>query len=335
MLAETVTSQAALAFKAIKHWDCVVGQPTFVMHRENAVFKVQTKTGFAALRIHRPGYHSPIEIESELRWMAHLAQVGLEVPTPFATRQGKYIAEVIDDQNQSYVVDLLVWLDGQPLGKSKVPLAYSTEQLEIIFFNLGSNLARMHVASDQWKRPNGFHRHALDEEGLIGETAAWGKFWEAKCLSPDEKHLMIEARKLASMKLQKLSTNGASYGLIHADLVRENILVAGKKIHFIDFDDAGLGFRMFDIAVALVKNRDEPHYEAMKTKLFEGYKSERQILPLDESSLDLFLALRDFAYLGWADARNEEPTIAPRLMQIKSETLCAARNFMNHFHNRV
>ena len=305
------------------------------MHRENAVFKVETKTGFAALCIHRPGYHSTIEIESELQWMAHLVEAGLEVPTPYLTQHGKYVAIVQDEHKQSHIVDLLSWLEGQPLGKSREPLGFSEAQLSEIFYDIGSNLGHMHSASDQWPKPKDFHRHALDKEGLIGETAAWGKFWEASCLAPSEQALMREARRLAATKLDELSESGADYGLIHADLVRENILISNNQIRFIDFDDAGYGFRMFDLATALVKNRDEPSYETMKAQLLAGYKSNRELSPTDESSINLFLTLRDFAYLGWADARRNEPEIGSRLDKIRNDTLFAAQNFLKHDRVKV
>ncbi len=279
---------SVIAGKAADHWSGIVGSPAFVMHRENAVFKAETSTGFAALRIHRPGYHSRVEIESELQWMAYLEQAGLKVPAPIPTRQGKFVAEINDDQGQSYIVDLLSWMEGEPLGKSYVPLAFSKDELGNIFFNFGRCLARMHLVSDQWNLPIGFHRHALDKEGLIGETAKWGKFWEASCLSPDEQSLILEARELAGEKLDALTKLGADYGLIHADLVRENILIADGNTLMIDFDDAGFGFRMFDIATALVRNRDEPHYESIKFKLLAGYQSLRPLSLEDENSLDLF-----------------------------------------------
>ena len=319
----------ALAMKAITLWDVITGIPTFVMHRENAVFKVKTKTGYAALRIHRPGYHSSIEIESELMWMAHLVQTGVDVPTPFRSRGGQFIAEVLDDENQAYSVDLLSWLDGEPLGKSSVPLAFSKAELGDIFLSVGLTLAHLHSASDAWALPKGFVRHALDKEGLIGKTAAWGRFWEASCLTTREQALMHDARKLAEVKLDALSASGADYGLIHADLVRENILITNGQTKFIDFDDAGFGFRMFDLAIALTKNRDEPHYEIIKSQLFAGYKANRELSPSDESSLNLFLAIRDFTYLGWADARRNEPEIGSRLDTIKTETLDAARHFLS------
>jgi hypothetical protein len=46
--------------------------------------------------------------------------------------------------------------------------------------------------------------------------------------------------------------------------VRENVLVNGDDIEMIDFDDGGHGWRMFDIATALFRNRDEPHYDAIR-----------------------------------------------------------------------
>ncbi len=319
-----------IANRAADHWDCIIGAPEFIMQRENAVYKIQTKTGFAALRIHRPGYHSRIEIESELQWMAHLAQSGLHVPVPFQTRSGTFLAEITDSQNQVFILDLLSWIDGEPLGKSRVPLTFSGSELEQIFFDLGYNIALMHHVSDQWVSPQGFQRHALDKEGLLGETAAWGKFWDASCLALDERQLLIKARNQAATEIDLLTAKGADYGLIHADLVRENILIASGKTRFIDFDDAGFGFRMFDLATALVKNREELYYRPMKAALIAGYKSKRNITKADERSIDFFLTLRDFAYFGWADARREEPSMAPRIAQIKQDTLVAARGYLDH-----
>jgi Ser/Thr protein kinase RdoA (MazF antagonist) len=323
-----MTSSLMIANQVTEHWDSIIGAPVFITQRENTVFKIETKAGFAALRIHRPGYHKSVEIESELKWMAHLAQNGLDVPIPFPTRSGTFLAEMKDDQEQVYIADLLSWIEGEPLGHSRIPLKHSKDRLDHLFVNLGCNLAHMHNISDQWILPDGFRRHALDKEGLVGETAAWGRFWEASCLTIEEQHVLVEARSRAAEKIDILSASGADYGLIHADLVRENILVSDTQTRFIDFDDAGFGFRMFDLATALIKNRDEPHYGTMKDALFAGYKSMRSLSSLNEASLDFFLTLRDFAYLGWADARREEPSMTSRIAKIKRDTLFTARTFL-------
>jgi hypothetical protein len=76
-------------------------------------------------------------------------------------------------------------------------------------------------------------------------------------------------RDFARKDLDRLA-EGLDYGLIHADLVRENVLVDGQELRMIDFDDGGWGFRMFDVATALFKNRHESGYDTLKTALLCG-----------------------------------------------------------------
>lgn len=93
------------------------------------------------------------------------------------------------------------------------------------------------------------------------------------------------------------------YGLIHADLVRENVMVYGDKLWLIDFDDAGFGFRLFDIATTLLKNLHEPDFNQLRGALLAGYRSER---PICTRQLDLFMALRAVTYVGWVASRLNE-----------------------------
>lgn len=320
-------SAEAIALRACETWDGIISAPQLFMHRENSVFKVQTTGGLAALRVHRHGYHSKAAIQSEMQWMAHLASQGLLVPTPIANKQQDLLSEITWD-NKIYVVDLLTWLDGAQLGNSTGPLAFSQKELQRIFFNLGSCIARMHEISDAWKIPEGFTRHAWDRDGFLSEQAFWGNFWEVGEITAEDRHLLLQAREKAGAELEALRRAGADYGLIHADFVRQNILVMGSDVSVIDFDDSGFGFRMYDFATALVKNRNEPHYDVIKSSLFDGYRSLRRLSQLNENSLDLFLALRDFAYLGWMDARRDEPGIAQRMPGIRAATLVAAEKFL-------
>jgi Ser/Thr protein kinase RdoA (MazF antagonist) len=320
-------SAEEIALKACETWDCIISPPQLFMHRENSVFKVQTTQGPAALRVHRLGYHSKAAIQSEMQWMARLASQGLLVPAPIANKQDDLLSEVSYD-NKTYIVDLLTWLDGAQLGNSTDQLAFSKEQLQQIFFNLGKTIARMHDLTDAWKIPEGFTRHAWDRDGFIGEKAFWGNFWEAGDVNAHDRQLLLQARAKAGVELDGLRKAGADYGLIHADFVRQNILVVGTDVRVIDFDDSGFGFRMYDFATALVKNRDEPHYETIKASLFDGYRSLRELSQLDANSIDLFLTLRDFAYLGWMEARRGEPGVEPRMPGIRAATLAAAQKFM-------
>lgn len=316
------------ARKALESWTDICGEPQLVMHRENTVFRVETKAGPAALRIHRAGYHSRQAIQSELDWMAHLALNGLAVPAPIRALNGALLVELGNGAGQKCIVDLLTWLEGAPLGKSGEPLSGSLSEQTDIFRALGTSMARLHLTSDAWRAPAEFRRHAWDREGLLGDAPFWGKFWSISDCAPEETEILTAARKRAAEALDSHIAAGADYGLIHADLVRENVLVHEGQIRMIDFDDAGYGFRMFDIATALIKNRREPHYEALKSALLSGYDSVRPRSPRDLQALPLFMLLRALSYLGWAEARRHELGMTARRQRFKTEALELARTYL-------
>jgi Ser/Thr protein kinase RdoA (MazF antagonist) len=298
-----------------------MGEPQLIMHRENSVFRVETAAGPAALRIHRAGYHSWASIKSELAWMAHLKANGIAVPEPVPTRNGALLIELNEAGASPRIVDLLTWLGGAPLGKTGAPLAGAAAEQTEIFTALGKSMARLHNVSDAWQLPEDFRRHAWNRDGLVGENPFWGRFWEISNCSADETKLLNSIRLRAAQDLEMFTSGGADYGLIHADLVRENILVQDGQIQMIDFDDAGFGFRLFDIATTLFKNRGEPHYEALKSALISGYATLRPLSRRDLEALPLFMLLRALTYLGWGEARKSEPGMAARRQRFKSEAL--------------
>ena len=55
--------------------------------------------------------------------------------------------------------------------------------------------------------------------------------------------------------LKILSSKDFDLGLIHADMVHENILIDGSSLVIIDFDYCGFGYRLFDLATALTKKK--------------------------------------------------------------------------------
>lgn len=316
-----------LARNALQSWPAIVGEPQLVMHRENTVFRVETECGQAALRIHRVGYHTVEAIKSELDWMAHLAANAIKVPAPIETKTGA-LMETIGIGEELRIVDLLTWLDGETMGQTGKPLARTLPELQEIFHNLGSEMARLHVISDRWKRPSDFVRHAWDRNGLVGENPFWGSFWTLSDTTAEETALLAATRDRVRRDLDNFISGGADYGLIHADLVRENVLVSGTMIRMIDFDDSGFGFRMFDIATALIKNRNEPHYEAINCALIEGYCTQRQLPQHELDSLPLFMLLRALTYVGWAEARKFEPGMDARRVRLKTEALELARSYL-------
>ncbi len=67
------------------------------------------------------------------------------------------------------------------------------------------------------------------------------------------------------------------YGLIHADLVPENLLVDGDRVRVIDFDDAGFGWHLFELATSLYFISGDEGYPTARAALIRGYRSERAL----------------------------------------------------------
>lgn len=306
----------------LQHWPLAQPQATLAATRENTVYRVDTVQGKSyALRIRRVGYRSDAEINSELDWMAMLARAGLHVPVPVTALNGARL--VCIDEHRA---DLVTWLNGKPMGSSGERLQL-TDALTT-FRTLGRTAARLHLLSDQWALPAGFERPRWDIDGLLGESPLWGRFWDCAGLTETDIALFTQFREAARVALNDLH-DSLDMGLIHADLVRENILLDptdANTVALIDFDDSVFGYRLFEIATALGKNVDEPEYTGLRDALIEGYCDLRSI---DVSHLDLFMAIRAATYVGWSAARKCEPGGYARADRIARAARVAVSRWLN------
>jgi Ser/Thr protein kinase RdoA (MazF antagonist) len=188
------------------------------------------------------------------------------------------------------------WIDGVPLGAAGVPLAGNADDQTHRHLALGALLARVHTASDRLTLPAEFSRPRWDSDGLVGEAPFWGRFWDHPALHPDE---VAIARRARDLLRERLSEAGP-IGLIHADVLRENVLVNGPSLSLIDFDDAGFGYRLYDLGTVLSQNLAEPHLPAIAEALAEGYAATR---PLDPAILPAMTLMRCCASVGWTVPR--------------------------------
>jgi Ser/Thr protein kinase RdoA (MazF antagonist) len=299
---------------ALSLWGLGDADCRFVAGRENTVYRISTARGDYALRIKRPGYRTKAELMSELHWLDAMDTAGLQVPRPMPSLGGRLL-----EQHGACQVDLVTWLPGKPLGKSRVPL--DLDDRAGTFRAIGAEIARLHLACDVWRRPKGFARCDWNIDGLLGEAPLWGRFWENPTLDAPTQRLFLHFRQVARDRL--LQAYLPDHGLIHADLVRENILIDGNTVRMIDFDDGGFGYRQFDLATLVLKTQGEPDYPALKAALIEGYHALR---PLDLTFLDLFVAIRALTYVGWIVQRMAEDGAVARNGRFVTEArdLCVA-----------
>jgi Ser/Thr protein kinase RdoA (MazF antagonist) len=300
---------------ALDIWGLTDGRYEFVAGRENRVYRVRCENGDFALRVKRPGYREREELVSELDWLAAMKQAGLHVPRPLPSRNGRLL-ECVD----TFFVDIVSWLPGTPMGMSGHPLDFDNRPG--VFRAIGAEMARLHDACDAWTPPQAFTRCHWDVEGLLGGAPLWGRFWENPTLSDETRQLFLRFRQMARERLDELSP-GLDYGLIHADLVRENVLLHGETVQLIDFDDGGFGYRLFDLATLLLKNLSEPDYNELKAGLIAGYTGRRA---LDLAGLDIFMTIRALTYVGWIVPRIHEAggTLRNERFVAKAQSLCSA-----------
>lgn len=320
-----------LAEAALTRWDGTFGAPELVKYRENAVFSVRCGDGSrVALRVHRHGYHSDAALRSELHWMAQLRDAGIGAPPVIPAADGSAFVHVgVDGVPEARQVDMLGWLPGAPIGSSETGLALAGDAGARLFHDLGALAAAVHNQSEAQLLPADFTRHSWCEEGLVGDEPLWGRFWELALLTDAERALLLEAREKAATALAALGRPASKFGLIHADFVPENVLHDQGTLRLIDFDDAGFGWHMFELATALFFLLDEPGYDELQAALLKGYRTTRPLSDEDEALLPLFLFLRGTTYLGWVQTRSETQTareIGPMLVE---RTCGLARAWLN------
>ncbi|MFN4159218.1 MAG: phosphotransferase enzyme family protein [Gemmobacter sp.] len=281
--------------------------------RENAVWRVRLPDGRgAALRLHRAGYQSEAAIRSELWWCGGLAAAGLPVPAPVTGPAGEVVHRLPDGRWAS----MLAWVEGQPMGEAGVPLPGGPEDQARLHHDLGRLLARVHAATDAMVLPGWFARPRWDLAGLLGEVPFWGRFWEHPQASAEQAGVLVRARDWLS---GRIAGQGAPLGPIHADVLRENVLVAEGRLSLIDFDDSGIGWRLYDLGTALSQCLAEPAFREIRAALMEGYGTS------DGAMVDAFTLMRCCASVGWTMPRlgPDDPVHGSHL----TRAVAAARRF--------
>jgi len=281
-----------LAQRASEAWGGSSNAPRLLSHRENAVFEVDLPNGRAALRLHRPGYRTDSHILSELNWTSGLVAAGFPAPPPVAMPDGTWLLHLGEGQRAT----VIGWMDGAPLGEGTDTL---TQNSIAEYTETGVLLARLHEATiamgaDQFDRPR------WDVDGLTGEQPLWGRYWEMSLLTDAQRALIISARDKARANIMAYD---GQITLIHTDALRENVFCNDQGLALIDFDDAGFGYTIYDLAASVTQLYDDPMYPHVCNAILDGYASIRPLREKDRAMFKTFEMMRAFSALGWTMPR--------------------------------
>ena len=295
------------------------GALSLVAVSENVTFRVNGTGGDAyVLRLHRPGYHTLAELDSERAWTAALAGAGMDVPRGVTTNGGRNYVEVVAADGERRYAGVTRWIEGTPIRRVLADAdadAYLPQ-----FDEIGAIAATVHNQSSGWAAPAGFTRHAFDVAGFFGETPFWGRFWDSALLSRAERRLVVRSRDAIRAVLDRYGVDARTYSLIHADLHFDNVLVDGDRLAVIDFDDSGFGWHQYELAVVLAGHPAE-RFDLNFASLLRGYRRVRALPDGDAALVPMLVVVRALALLGWIEQRPEHHR--PGVVAAHKDRACA------------
>jgi len=293
-----------VALRALESWDLEVGALSLLKLSENQTFRLDTPTGERfVVRVHRPGYSTRTELESEHMWIDSLNESGFGVPIPVPAANGSGYVEVgsADGPRQ---VGVITWIDGDSMA-DVLDATDDQATAASMFEQLGAQMAQLHNQTEAWVPPAEFTRRRWDLEGLLGESAHWGRFWAVPQLTTRTTDVIVTTRNELAQRIGSFDDGDSSFGLIHADLHAENVLVSPNGLVVIDFDDSGYGWHMYDFAVAMSSQLGTSDFDASLAAVVEGYRSSRDLDAEILATVRDFIMLRTLVTIGWINDRPE------------------------------
>jgi Ser/Thr protein kinase RdoA (MazF antagonist) len=294
---------------------------SLIKHRENAVYRVEMPGSPSVLRMHRPGYRNAAELWSETTWTEALSVIGVHTPHHILGTNGKAIQQVSSlHSDQVILCDLLEWVEGHEPA---------SDELQLTFTEVGRLSALIHQHSVTWQKPSGFERPILDEMHLFGPRGVWGDFNELGALSDDQKAVLrLLAAKIQS-DLAGFTKTEQSWGLIHGDLMPENILQTANGAVVIDFDDGGFGWFVSDLATSLGAYLGTDDFDVLMGAWVEGYSAVADPEQIGLEYLPTLIGARLLQGLGWMHTRKGTDTAKAMTPYLIEASCTFADNYLS------
>jgi Ser/Thr protein kinase RdoA (MazF antagonist) len=278
------------------------------------------------LRIHRPDYHSKQEIESELLWVDSLRTQGVvSTAKPLDLESGGKISSLLYGEDVYFVVGFEFLSGTEPV---------SGNDLQQDFFTLGAITAKLHDHTKNWPLPIGFKRKIWDFDSMLGRHPLWGDWRKAIGLDPQGKTILEKTASVLQEQLLHYGKDKDKFGLIHADLRLSNLLVDGKKLSVIDFDDCGYSWRMYDFAAAISFMEEDEQIPELQNSWVKGYRSESPLSADDEAALPMFIMLRRILLTAWLASHSETETAQQLGSEYTAGTIRLAERYLTQFNSR-
>ena len=269
---------------------------------ENATFRIDDPASGRRIvvRVHRPAYHTPDEIASELAWIEALrAENIVATPAIVPVTSGAPVATFTHEGETRHAV-AFDWMEGDE-PEAGAGLAAG-------FRDLGAISARLHAHVRAWKKPAGFVRKTWNWETTVGPVMHWGDWRAADGLDAEGRAILERTAAALQTRLAAYGEGPDRFGLVHADLRLANLLAKDGRLGVIDFDDCGFSWFAYDFAAAISFLEQEPYIPDLQAAWLEGYATVAPLPPEAEAILPHMIMLRRMLLTAWIASHAETPT---------------------------
>ena len=156
------------ALEALKAFPIQLEDIQAIRHSENVTFRIIPRDSAThyALRLHRHGYNSLAELNSERQWTRALKESGLAVPESLTTTKGHHFYPVnINATGERCLSGMTTWLEGIPLNEY-LPGCTELKVREQIYRQIGAMTEKATI-----NRQAGKNRRAFN--GVNSMPMAW------------------------------------------------------------------------------------------------------------------------------------------------------------------
>ncbi|HEX3489724.1 MAG TPA: phosphotransferase [Streptosporangiaceae bacterium] len=285
---------ARFAQRAAVAYGCAPASTVSLLNvSENATYLVQDPgQGPCVLRVHRLGYHSQAEIESELAWMDALrAEAGVRTPRVQPGPGGERVMTMPDAGADGALRHCVRF--------EYLPGIEPADDDASHFAELGEITARMHQHARQWTRPAWFTRFRWDHDTAFGARARWGRWQDGIGVGPAERAVLGRLDDALAGRLAAFGTGPERFGLVHADTRLANLLVDGGRVSVIDFDDSGFSWFLYDVGTAVSFFEHQPHVPELVDSWLSGYRRVLSLPAEDEAEIWTFIMFRRLLLVAW------------------------------------
>lgn len=251
-----------------------------IRHSYNTTFALDTGDGRRyALRINTNSRAGTGEILAQQLWQVAIAHdTSVLVPTPRPTTQGRWWASV-DSQalGREVLVTCASWLEGPDVETPDAQVAYA----------MGRTTALLHEHARGWELPVGASLPVFDSP-LFGDP---DRLTSARELDAGQREVLRRALEVAGAAFGRVYA-GAGLIPLHADLHGANVKWDQGRLAVFDFDDAGLGVPVLDLAISTFYLRGGPGDPEPEAALREGYASVTDLPTHDPADVEAMVAAR-------------------------------------------